>query len=295
MNISLENKKYKVSIASKGAEIQSFMHIPSNTPIIWNGDESVWKNHAPVLFPFIGRCSGGYYYMEGKRVEFSKNHGFARDVEHTLIESDETHAIFSLKADKETLSKYPYHFELRTEYHLTEKALEWKLKIINRDTKPFRFSIGTHAAFSCKPSDCVIEFEKKTFLTKISCTEDGFLSPLKDGKLLKLPYEGEIGFVSVPENGFGNGLLIENNGSEWVSLNDIKTGRKSFIMTKGFKYIMLWQNTNGEGQFICIEPWHGLPDVINSDHVFENKLGLILIDKDDIFECNQNIWEEYGN
>lgn len=291
--ITLSNPTYTLTLSTHGAEIQSFSHIPSNTPIIWTGDPSVWKNHAPILFPFIGRCVGGYYDIEGHCSEFTRNHGFARDVEHTLIEHDDTHAVFELSANTETLAKYPYNFTLRTEYNLTDKGLEWKLKVINNDKKSFGFSIGTHTAFACNPADCIIEFEKKTPLTAVSCTPEGYLAPFTNGSPTTFNYtKDEPGFVSIPETGFGNGSLFMNNNSDWIALTNKKTGSKSVIQTKGFKYIMLWQNTSGHGQFICIEPWHGLPDAVDTDHVWVNKPEMIFLKPGESFECEQDVWKE---
>lgn len=293
MEHTLENNKYKVVVGTKGAEIQSFVRKDDNSNVVWTGDTSVWKNHAPILFPFIGRCVGGYYDIEGTKAEYSRNHGFARDLEHKLVSSSETTAVFQLEASDETLYRYPYKFLLTTEYILTDDVLQWKLKVTNTDSKSVGFSIGTHTAFAGLPSNCVVEFEKKTPLTGIKCTEEGYLSPFADEKPQTFSYgEKEPGIVNIPSSGFGNGHLFMNNGSDWVCLNDTVSGNKSFIQTKGFKYIMLWQNTSGEGQFVCIEPWHGLPDAVDTDHIWKTKPELIFIEPGESFECTQNLWTE---
>ena len=293
MTVTLENSLYKVEFSTKGAEIQSFVRKDDGSDIVWKGESSVWKNHAPILFPFIGRCVGGYYDIEGLHAEYSRNHGFARDVEHALKEQSSDRVVFELKADESTLLRYPYHFLLVTEYVLTEKGLNWKLKVENQDQKEFGFSIGTHTAFAGNISDCVVEFEKKTPLTGIRCTPEGFVAPFINGKPDTFTYgEKNPGIVNIPQDGFGNGHLVLNNGSEWISLTDTKTGKKSVIQTEGFKYIMLWQNTSGPAQFICIEPWHGLPDASNTDHIWLNKPELIFLKPGKTFECTQNLWAE---
>jgi len=53
---------------------------------------------------------------------------------------------------------------------------------------------------------------------------------------------------------------------------------------------MIWQNTAGTPQFVCIEPWHGLPDTENTDHVWDNKIELIDLATGEEFCCEQNIW-----
>ena len=62
------------------------------------------------------------------------------------------------------------------------------------------------------------------------------------------------------------------------------------IQTKGFPYVMIWQNTAGAPQFVCIEPWHGLPDAENTDHKWQNKAGMNDLPAGKEFSCEQNIW-----
>ena len=55
---------------------------------------------------------------------------------------------------------------------------------------------------------------------------------------------------------------------------------------------MIWQNTKGTPQFICLEPWHGLTDSENSDHIWQNKAGMNELAPGKEFVCEQNIWIE---
>ena len=55
MNITIESTQIKAEISTNGAEIQHLVKKSDGTELIWNGDVSVWKNHAPILFPYVGR------------------------------------------------------------------------------------------------------------------------------------------------------------------------------------------------------------------------------------------------
>ena len=55
---------------------------------------------------------------------------------------------------------------------------------------------------------------------------------------------------------------------------------------------MIWQNTKGSPQFVCLEPWHGLTDAENTDHNWDDKTGLIDLAAGKEFSCEQNIWVE---
>ena len=80
MTITLENATFTAEISTKGAELQNLVRKSDKKDIIWQGDKSVWGNHAPILFPFVARCLGGYFMIDGKKCEYSRNHGFARDL-----------------------------------------------------------------------------------------------------------------------------------------------------------------------------------------------------------------------
>ena len=164
-------------------------------------------------------------------------------------------------------------------------------------TKAFKFSTGTHAAFSLNGSpaeDFVIEFEKKEPLTAVVCTPECYLQADKEGKapLTKSYGEKEAGIIPVTSAGFGNGHLLTNTNSDWVGLRNLKDNSIIKIQTKGFPYCMLWQNTKGSPQFVCLEPWHGLTDAENTDHNWNNKTGLIDLAAGKEFSCEQNIWVE---
>ena len=297
MTIKIENAAFSAEIDTKGAELQNLIRKSDNMDIIWHGDKSVWGNHAPILFPYVARCLGGYFMIEGKKCEYSRNHGFARDLEHKLVEQTADGAVFELTQSDDTLYRFPYSFCLRTEYKLTDKGLNWKLTVKNTGDKAFRFGIGTHAAFDFNghnAEDFVVEFENKTALTAVDCTPDAYLVADANGKApVTKPYgEKENGFVPVTSEGYGNGHLFANNGSNWVGLKNKKNGSIIKIQTTGFPYVMIWQNTAGAPQFVCIEPWHGLPDAENTDHLWQNKVGMNDLAAGAEFVSQQNITVE---
>ena len=300
MTVIIENNKFRAEIDSFGAEIQHFIKKDDGTELIWNGDKSVWGNHAPLLFPFVARCLGGYFLIEGKKCEYTKNHGFARNLDTKVILQEPTKVCFELTDCEDTTYRYPYKFSLVTEYEVTDDGLNWQMTVKNNDTKPFRFGIGTHTAFTAprntdaegtQISDYVVEFENHEALTGVKCTPDGYIITEADGKTpATFVYgEAEKGIIPLTAEGFGNGHLFGNFTSNWVGLRNKKNNSLISIESKGFPYCMIWQNVNGAPQFVCIEPWHGLPDTENTDHIWENKIGLNEIKPGETFVCKQDI------
>lgn len=298
--ITIKNKNYKATISTLGAEIHSLEGLSDGTQYIHDGDPSVWHNHAPILFPFVARCLDNTFIIEGKETTWTKNHGFARDLETKVIEQSESKVVFELTESEKTLDRYPYKFSLKTTYEVTEKGLDWKITVTNNDSKAFAFSTGTHAAFTAPRntdekgtaiSDYEVVFEKQEPLTAVLCTPEGFLKADEEGtRPLTAPYGEKVnGVVPLTPQGFANGHLFLNTGSEWVGLKNKKTGKILKIGTKGFPYVMIWQNTSGDPRFVCIEPWYGIPDAENTDHIWENKAGLIELAPGASFDAIQNI------
>lgn len=300
MLVKLENQYFITEIDTKGAEMQYLIRKSDGKEIIWNGDKSIWGNHAPILFPFVARCLGGYFMIDGKKCEYSRNHGFARDLEWKCSSQSADSASFELTQSEETLYRFPYSFCVETEYKLTEKGINWKLTVKNTDSKSFRFGIGTHAAFSLNGSpaeDFVVQFEKKEPLRAVLCNPDCYLLAGTDGSAPVYQNYGEkdLGVIPVTKAGFGNGHLFANFASEWVGLRNIKDNTIIKIQTKGFPYCMIWQNTAGSPQFVCIEPWLGLPDAENTSHLWEKKVGMNELAPGKELSCQQNIEIDIAN
>ena len=55
MLITLENNNFTTQISTKGAELQNLVRKSDKKDIIWQEDNAVWGNHAPILFPFVAR------------------------------------------------------------------------------------------------------------------------------------------------------------------------------------------------------------------------------------------------
>ena len=78
MRYSIENDTLRLTVDTHGAEAVSVIHKPTGAELLWSGDPSVWGRHAPILFPYTGKLTGGK--MIAKGVEYAGGqHGFARD------------------------------------------------------------------------------------------------------------------------------------------------------------------------------------------------------------------------
>ena len=90
-----------------------------------------WKRHAPVLFPIVGKLKRNQTIINARTYEMFQ-HGFARDQEFEPITKLDNFHSYVLRSNKNTLTRYPFNFELYTTYRLDENKLTTIYKVINK-------------------------------------------------------------------------------------------------------------------------------------------------------------------
>ena len=93
---TLENDELLVTVARHGAELTRIYDKKADREVLWRAEPSVWDRHAPVLFPFVGKCYGGTYVHDGKEYSMTP-HGFARDMDFEPLLCDMDECWFRLK------------------------------------------------------------------------------------------------------------------------------------------------------------------------------------------------------
>ncbi len=82
-------------------------------------------------------------------------------------------------------------------------------------------------------------------------------------------------------------LTFLNLKSRQVSLVHRPTGRTISVEFDGFDYMFVWTKPNAN--YICIEPWCGIPDFVDSDYDFTKKRGIIKLPVHQTTERTHNI------
>ena len=304
MTITLKNSNYEVVLNTHGAEINSFRSVKDGTKYVFEGPAEIWKFHAPVLFPQVGRIKDGFYTYNDKEYHLVNN-GMSRDLEHKLIEQSETSATFELTESAEIADKFPWKFSLKTHYELKENGLIFTTTVTNTDSTTMLFSVGSHTAFCCPRNtdpkgttnaDYQYEFEQREPLTTVLLNDAAQLAVDEEGTApCTKPYgEKEAGIIPITAEGFGNGHFFTAFKSNWVGLRNKKDGSLIKVNCFGYPYLMVWQGGKGsEGVsgngFNCIEPWYGTADAENTEHEWEEKSGLISLEPGKSFTADQSI------
>ena len=272
--LTIQNTSLKISVTKIGAELCSLFSKSTNTEFMWQANPSIWGSHAPVLFPIIGCLKDGKFFFEGNAYSVPK-HGFIRN--NTTLESNiigENCIEFRSKYTEESFMSYPFNYEFIIRYILQEDGVKVEHTIINHDTKnPMYFSLGGHPGFNCpffeheKYEDYYIEFEvpetNDTWLvSKDGLIENESISYLKEAKTL--PLHSEI-FAK-------DALIFKNLKSKVVALKSKNHSVALKMDISEFEYLGLWAKPNAT--FVCIEPWLGISDAVNTKQDFIQKEGI---------------------
>ena len=102
MRYTIENEFIRLTVDSLGAEMVSVIDVSTGREMLWCADPTVWNRHAPILFPYAGKLTGGHFLAEDGKVYEGGQHGFARDLEHRLVSQTANELTFELTSGEET-------------------------------------------------------------------------------------------------------------------------------------------------------------------------------------------------
>jgi len=273
-------------IDSYGAELKSLKFLKNNEEFMWNADPKIWGKTSPVLFPIVGGLKGNKYRYCEKTYEMGQ-HGFARDNNFKVVSYGKSKVVFLLESTDETLKNYPFEFKFYIIYALENGCLSIEYKVENISHEKMYFSIGGHPAFNIpinqktKISDYYLEFEKNE-TASIFPLEGRYISRntikfMKDSKEIKLR-----------KNLFENDALIfKGLNSKNVSLKCTKNTRVITMDYSDFEYIAFWSKLGAE--FICLEPWNGIADFIDSSGKLDDKDGILKLEGQEKYKVSFKI------
>ena len=261
---TLENDELLVTVARRGAELTRIYDKKADREVLWCAEPSVWNRHAPVLFPFVGKCYEGAYVHDGKEYGMTP-HGFARDMDFEPLLCDMDECWFRLKDTPETYEKYPFHFEVEIGHRLEGRTIEVMWKVANRDSGEMLFMMGGHPAFQVPEgkniSDFTFEFNRR------GCREGQFtdclhyLAPNANG-YEKEELQGNLklseGRVPLTKGFFDTALTYMFDEAQVSSVSLMVDGSPYVTLEcSDFPYLGIW-TMEATHLFVCLEPWYGI-------------------------------------
>jgi len=268
---TLKNDILTVLVQAHGAELASIRK--GSTEYLWQADPAFWGRHSPVLFPIVGSVWEKRYRVGGREYGLGQ-HGFARDMDFSMVSSSDAEVRYRLESSEETLEKYPWPFVLEIAYRLHDNKLDVIWEVENPGTEDMYFQIGAHPAFNYPDYDPdrqergFFSFDRSVGLECIRIKEKGCV----DAET-KYPLE-------VPADGLLPVIRETFDAIDTIMLQDSQIGKVTFHRIDGSPWLSLsfdapvvgiWSPPTKNAPFICIEPWYGRCDRAGYEGEFKDK------------------------
>lgn len=272
LKTTLENADLLVEIAAHGGELVRIYDKRHSREVLWEGRPEVWGRHAPVLFPFVGKCAGGGYHYQGTRYPMAA-HGFARDMEFTRLSKTEGEVWYGLTDTEETRKVYPFSFRLETGHRLEDKKIRVMWKVANTGDKDLYFMLGGHPAFKTPEGfgvhDFTLDFHQEGPVHYQAPDEDGYqvdglsgLLALDEGKARIVPGFFEKALTYIFDQGQVKSIsLLLPEQEPYVTVHSPRT-----------PYMGVWTMEKTH-PFVCLEPWFGRCDKAGYDGELADREG----------------------
>ena len=256
--LTIENNCLAVTISPYGGEMHSIYSKETGIEYLWQGDPAYWRDHAPILFPFVGRLFEGEYLYQGTGYPM-RMHGF---VWKSVLEEEQTaqdRCAFILTDSPETLAIYPFRFCLRLEYSLEGNKVNICFRVKNRGENSMYCGFGGHPGFNL-PLEEGLSFEDYsiTFPETTNCNVVEMSKsvlpigkkhyPLEEG--VRLPLRHDL---------FQYDAVVLTDCPKQVSLGSKKGKHGVTVRFPDMNYVGFWHRPNVEAPLVCVEPWSVLP------------------------------------
>ena len=256
----LKNDVLTIEVSGHGAELSSIRK--GETEYLWQADPKFWGRHSPVLFPIVGSVWEGRYRV-GENEFTLGQHGFARDMDFTLVWQTETELRYRLESTEDTLAKYPWPFCLEIGYRLHDNKIDVIWEVSNPGVEDMYFQIGAHPAFNYPDYDLekkergYFSFDRTEGLECIRIVGKGcvdavtkYSMDLDENGLYPLASDtfDVIDTLMLQDSQIKRVTLHRVDGSPWLSLDFTAP------------VVGLWSPPTKNAPFICIEPWYGRCD-----------------------------------
>jgi galactose mutarotase-like enzyme len=258
-------------IAARGAELVALSG--QGRELLWHGDPVWWAGRSPLLFPIVGKVPGDRLRVDGHAYEMPQ-HGFARRMDFTLLQSDPASCAFELRASPETLQCYPFAFALRVAYRVSGPTLTVATTVINEGASAMPMSFGYHPAFRWPLSD---EPRRDNYELCFDFDEPAPVRPVVDGLLSdeRRPSPVDQRRLRLSDRLFENGAVVFDtlrSRSVTYGLRDAPMLRVHF---PEMPHLGVWSKPGAP--FVCIEPWQGHAAPVGYAGELRDKPGIVSV------------------
>ncbi len=264
--VTIKSKDSVASFSLEGAELKSLKI--KGKEYIFQGDERFWTKSAPLLFPICSNLKDGEYILDGKTYQLGQ-HGYARFTYFEVESQSENSVTFIHSSNDQTRAQYPFEYDLRVSYTLTDKKLEVKYDVFNKDDKTMYFSIGSHEGYLFEDGVCDLDIvfpEKKTLYASVLegriLSDNGKELIVDNSDTLSLNYS----YFSV------DAIIFENVDFDTILIRNRKTGQEIKVDFPEFPNLLIWSKP--DAPYVCAELWCGITDRASTDKNLKTKVAI---------------------
>ena len=256
----LKNDVLTIEVSGHGAELSSIRK--GGAEYLWQADPKFWGRHSPVLFPIVGSVWEGRYRV-GENEFTLGQHGFARDMDFTLVWQTETELRYRLESTEDTLAKYPWPFCLEIGYRLHDNKIDVIWEVSNPGVEDMYFQIGAHPAFNYPDYDLekkergYFSFDRTEGLECIRIVGKGCVDAVTKYSM-ELDENGRYPLASDTFDVIDT-LMLQDSQIKRVTLHRVD-GSPWLSLDFTAPVVGLWSPPTKNAPFICIEPWYGRCD-----------------------------------
>lgn len=274
----LKNEHLQIRVSKVGAELTSLYSPKTQLEYLWQPGYETWPHHSMLLFPNPGRIAHDRVIIGGK-VYPATMHGFANDMAFELVQHSENKLVLALSATEETKRTYPYDFCLQVEFILEGDKLTQTFRVINKGREPMYYCLGAHPGFYCP---IVLGEQASDYALSFNCPQNLYMQELEENTRLltgrETPYLVNETEIPLHDHFFDGGpMLFEGMKAQTVTLKSNRSGRFVEFGIDGFPNLCLW-GVPTKMSLIAIEPWIGTSDRTDTNHIWEEKPGVQVVD-----------------
>jgi galactose mutarotase-like enzyme len=281
--IRLGSTRMTARINPLGAQL-SVLQDNSGHDLLWNADPTVWSGRAPVLFPIVGALAGGAYRLGCARYVLSR-HGFARGKPFKVLEANSSAALFRLSPDDLTRAVYPFEFELDIQFEILDAMIAVTALVRNNGDGDMPASFGFHPAFRWPLFDrprlshyIEFEFDEPAPIRRLN--SEGLLTltrhatPVRHRRLM------------LDDALFKDDAIIFDELRSRTVTYGAEGAPQIRVHFPDAPYLGVWSKP---GNFVCIEPWHGVADPEGFSGDLLDKPGVFTVAPDATLETRMEI------
>lgn len=223
-------------------EMQELLYLPAD---FWQRADKVFQGGMPFCFPICGRLTQGNIPL----------HGFAARMPWSVEKHTEDRLTLLLKDTAETQAVYPYAFEVRLHYRITETEFECSFECKNLSDEPMPYYAGFHPYFAA-----ALEYKNRVSLELNAQKRFYYNAALNDvvRESIAAPFHLPIEALALDQ------VLYSAHHPLQCALHFPKDYALSLRLIDSrplFCYIQLY--TEKDKPFFCVEPWMNQPNAYN--------------------------------